>query len=127
MILGQKHVDNQVCDVRGRVAFAFNSESSYRALKWVSGNWELKICWVLLETFFLSFLQALYLLLQCGYNVDEALRRHRMNPTPLASTMTLWSEEECRNFENGLKTYGKDFHLIQQNKVCQQKYFDTYS
>lgn len=42
-----------------------------------------------------------------------------MNPTPLASTMTLWSEEECRNFENGLKTYGKDFHLIQQNKVCQ--------
>ncbi|KAK4313302.1 hypothetical protein Pmani_015355 [Petrolisthes manimaculis] len=61
--------------------------------------------------------QALYLLLQCGYNVDEALRRHRMNPAPLASTMTLWSEEECRNFENGLKTYGKDFHLIQQNKV----------
>ncbi|XP_069990996.1 mesoderm induction early response protein 1 isoform X23 [Penaeus vannamei] len=61
--------------------------------------------------------QALYLLLQCGYNVEEALRRHRMNPTPLASTMTLWSEEECRNFENGLKTYGKDFHLIQQNKV----------
>ncbi|KAK7083555.1 Mesoderm induction early response protein 3 [Halocaridina rubra] len=61
--------------------------------------------------------QALYLLLQCGYNVEEAIRRHRMNPTPLASTMTLWSEEECRNFENGLKTYGKDFHLIQQNKV----------
>ncbi|XP_042221522.1 mesoderm induction early response protein 1-like isoform X3 [Homarus americanus] len=61
--------------------------------------------------------KALYLLLQCGYNVEEALRRHRMNPTPLASTMTLWSEEECRNFENGLKTYGKDFHLIQQNKV----------
>jgi len=61
--------------------------------------------------------QALYLLLQCGYNVEEALRRHRMNPSPLASTMTLWSEEECRNFENGLKTYGKDFHLIQQNKV----------
>lgn len=61
--------------------------------------------------------QALYLLLQCGYNVEEAIRRHRMNPTPLASTMTLWSEEECRNFENGLKTYGKDFHLIQQNKM----------
>ncbi|XP_076066257.1 uncharacterized protein LOC143039867 isoform X4 [Oratosquilla oratoria] len=62
--------------------------------------------------------QALYLLLQCGYNVEEALRRHRMNPSPMASTMTLWSEEECRNFENGLKTYGKDFHLIQQNKIC---------
>ena len=50
--------------------------------------------------------------------MEEALRRYRMNPTPLASTMTLWSEEECRNFENGLKTYGKDFHMIQQNKVC---------
>ena len=31
--------------------------------------------------------------------------------------MSLWSEEECRNFENGLRTYGKDFHLIQLNKV----------
>lgn len=45
-----------------------------------------------------------------------------MNPAPLASTMTLWSEEECRNFENGLKTYGKDFHLIQQNKVSDVLY-----
>jgi len=32
--------------------------------------------------------------------------------------MSLWSEEECRNFENGLRTYGKDFFQIQQNKVC---------
>jgi len=31
--------------------------------------------------------------------------------------MNLWSEEECRNFENGLRTYGKDFFQIQQNKV----------
>ncbi|KAA0203846.1 hypothetical protein HAZT_HAZT011203, partial [Hyalella azteca] len=61
--------------------------------------------------------QALHLLLQCGGNVEEARRRLSMNPSPLASTMTLWSEEECRNFENGLKNYGKDFHLIQQNKV----------
>ncbi|XP_047114110.1 mesoderm induction early response protein 1 isoform X3 [Schistocerca piceifrons] len=61
--------------------------------------------------------QALYLLLQCGYNVEEALRRRRMNALPPADTMSLWSEEECRNFENGLRTYGKDFHLIQQNKV----------
>ena len=63
------------------------------------------------------------MLLQCGYNVEEAIRRHRMNPTPLASTMTLWSEEECRNFENGLKTYGKDFHLIQQNKVISHEVY----
>jgi len=32
--------------------------------------------------------------------------------------MNLWSEEECRNFENGLRSYGKDFFQIQQNKVC---------
>jgi len=61
--------------------------------------------------------QALHLLLQCGYNVDEALRRQQMNVVPPTDTMSLWSEEECLNFENGLRTYGKDFHLIQQNKV----------
>lgn len=29
----------------------------------------------------------------------------------------MWTEEECRNFEQGLKSYGKDFNLIQANKV----------
>lgn len=67
--------------------------------------------------------QALFLLLQCGYNTEEALRRKRMQPLPPAvcfpfkDTMSLWSEEECRSFENGIKVYGKDFHLIQLNKV----------
>lgn len=28
-----------------------------------------------------------------------------------------WSEEECRNFEQGYRVYGKNFHLIQANKV----------
>lgn len=61
--------------------------------------------------------QALYLLLQCGYNVEEALRRRRLNSAPSPDTSSLWSEEECRNFENGLRSYGKDFHQIQQDKV----------
>ena len=61
--------------------------------------------------------QALHLLLQCGYNHEEALRRRRMNAVPPAETMTLWSEEECRAFELGLRLYGKDFHMIQQQKV----------
>lgn len=63
--------------------------------------------------------QALFLLLQCGHNVDEALRRTRINhcAPPPAHTMSLWSEDECRNFENGLRAYGKDFHMIQQHKV----------
>ncbi|KAL3868792.1 hypothetical protein ACJMK2_041552 [Sinanodonta woodiana] len=61
--------------------------------------------------------QALYLLLQCGHNVEEALRRRKMQAVPPTDPMSLWSEEECRNFENGLRIYGKDFYLIQQNKV----------
>lgn len=61
--------------------------------------------------------QALYLLLQCGYNVEEALRRRRINAVPPADTMSIWSEEECRNFETGMRMYGKDFHTIQKNKV----------
>lgn len=61
--------------------------------------------------------QALYMLLQCGHNIEEALRRRKMQAVPPTDPMSLWSEEECRNFENGLRTYGKDFYLIQQNKV----------
>ncbi|XP_072172818.1 mesoderm induction early response protein 1-like isoform X2 [Diadema setosum] len=61
--------------------------------------------------------RALYILLQCGHNVEEALRRHRMQMAPPADEMSLWSEEECRNFESGLRTYGKNFHLIHQHKV----------
>lgn len=59
--------------------------------------------------------QALFLLQQCGHNVEEALRRRRISAA--TSAASLWSEEECRNFENGLKAHGKDFHLIRQNKV----------
>lgn len=59
--------------------------------------------------------QALFILLQCGHNMTEALRRRRITaPQP---SMSLWSEEECRNFETGLRSYGKNFHLTQQNKV----------
>lgn len=31
--------------------------------------------------------------------------------------MTAWTEEECRSFEHALMLYGKDFHLIQKDKV----------
>lgn len=65
----------------------------------------------------LFIIQALFLLLQCGYNMEEALRRKRMNAVPPADTMSLWSEEECRAFETGLRVYGKDFYNIQNQKV----------
>merc|ERR1719422_2559948 len=35
----------------------------------------------------------------CSSNVEEALRRRRMNAVPPADTMSLWSEEECKAFE----------------------------
>lgn len=38
-------------------------------------------------------------------------------PSILSEELSVWTEEECRNFEQGLKAYGKDFHLIQANKV----------
>ena len=72
---------------------------------------------LLLITFNKIFFQALFLLLQCGYNMEEALRRKRMNAVPPADTMSLWSEEECRAFETGLRVYGKDFYNIQNQKV----------
>jgi hypothetical protein len=63
--------------------------------------------------------QALYLLHQCGNNIEEALRRRRMtaNLPAINESMTSWSEDECKAFEAGLRMYGKDFHLVQINKV----------
>lgn len=61
--------------------------------------------------------QALLLLLQCGNNCDEALRRRRLGAMQPTNTMSIWSEEECRNFENGIKVFGKSFHEIQSSKV----------
>lgn len=71
--------------------------------------------------------QALYLLLQCGYNLEEALRRRRMNVVPPTEAVSLWSEEECHNFESGLRAYGKDFHLIQKNKVRSERKCGKFS
>ncbi|KAM7342207.1 uncharacterized protein ACRADG_009701 isoform 2-T2 [Cochliomyia hominivorax] len=61
--------------------------------------------------------QALHLLVQCGYDFKEALRRKRLNALPLNDCMSLWSEEECHKFEEGIQKYGKDFLKIRQNQV----------
>ncbi|XP_029938627.1 mesoderm induction early response protein 2 [Salarias fasciatus] len=60
--------------------------------------------------------QALYELVKCNFNAEEALRRLRFN-VKVFSELCSWSEEECRNFEHGYRVYGKNFHLIQANKV----------
>lgn len=60
--------------------------------------------------------QALYLLLQCGFNVEKALQKIKSSPPP-NTTSTHWTEEECKSFESGIRIYGKEFFLIHNNKV----------
>uniref|UniRef100_A0A8C1Y1T1 Mesoderm induction early response 1a, transcriptional regulator n=1 Tax=Cyprinus carpio TaxID=7962 RepID=A0A8C1Y1T1_CYPCA len=64
--------------------------------------------------------QALYELFKCNFNSEEALRRMKFNVKPAKEEMSVWTEEECRGFEQGLNTYGKDFSSIQANKVSVQ-------
>lgn len=71
------------------------------------------------EDYFHDEEQLLYLLLQCNYNIEEALRRRTLDPFKyyFHEPMSLWSESECLAFESGLRTYGKNFRRIQENKV----------
>ncbi|XP_069312937.1 mesoderm induction early response protein 2 isoform X1 [Eulemur rufifrons] len=61
--------------------------------------------------------QALYELVKCNFNVEEALRRLRFNVKVVRDGLCAWSEEECGSFEHGFRVHGKNFHLIQANKV----------
>lgn len=61
--------------------------------------------------------QALYELVKCNFNAEEALRRLRFNVKVIRDGFCAWGEEECRNFEHGFRVHGKNFHLIQANKV----------
>ncbi|XP_072804281.1 mesoderm induction early response protein 2 isoform X3 [Vicugna pacos] len=61
--------------------------------------------------------QALYELVKCNFNAEEALRRLRFNVKVIRDGLCAWSEEESRNFEHGFRVHGKNFHLIQANKV----------
>ncbi|XP_071966958.1 mesoderm induction early response protein 2 isoform X2 [Engystomops pustulosus] len=74
--------------------------------------------------------QALYELVKCRFNTDEALRRLSFNVKVVQGNLCAWSEDECRSFEQGFRVYGKNFHLIQANKVrtrsvgeCVQYYY----
>lgn len=58
--------------------------------------------------------KALYLLVQCGHDVAEALRRMSLNVIPLEKSLSVWSEDETLKFEMGLLVSGKNFHAIQK-------------
>ncbi|XP_057565032.1 mesoderm induction early response protein 2 isoform X4 [Hippopotamus amphibius kiboko] len=61
--------------------------------------------------------QALYELVKCSFNAEEALRRLRFNVKVTRDGLCAWSEEERRHFEHGFRVHGKNFHLIQASKV----------
>ncbi|KAI7695318.1 Mesoderm induction early response protein 1 [Sarcoptes scabiei] len=59
--------------------------------------------------------QALFTLLNCKYDSKNALYKHENGTetkAPISESMTPWTEEECRAFEAGLRTFGKDFYQI---------------
>lgn len=59
----------------------------------------------------------------------KVLRPINFCKTIFLEGMTAWTEEECRSFEHALMLYGKDFHLIQKNKVSinNEKLFTNYN
>ncbi|XP_066233647.1 mesoderm induction early response protein 3 isoform X1 [Saccopteryx leptura] len=61
--------------------------------------------------------QALYELLKCNHNIQEAVERYCCSGKASQEGMAAWTEEECRSFEHALMLFGKDFYLIQKNKV----------
>ncbi|XP_075467638.1 mesoderm induction early response protein 2 isoform X2 [Ascaphus truei] len=74
--------------------------------------------------------QALYELVRCRFHTEEALRRLHFNVKVVQDGLCAWSEEERRNFEHGFRVHGKNFNLIQANKVrtrsvgeCVQYYY----
>ncbi|CAL8395832.1 unnamed protein product [Boreogadus saida] len=74
--------------------------------------------------------QALYELVKCNFNAEEALRRLHFNVKVFNDELCSWSEEEGLGFQQGYRAYGKNFNLIQANKVrtrsvgeCVQYYY----
>ena len=64
--------------------------------------------------------QALFVLFRCQYNITEALQMHELKNEPRApikEMMSPWSEEECRAFEIGMRTHGKDFFQIRHTRI----------
>lgn len=61
------------------------------------------------------------MLVQCGHDVAEALRRMSLNVVPLEKSLSVWSEDETLKFEMGLLLSGKNFHAIQKEVLCNLK------
>ena len=53
--------------------------------------------------------QALYELIKCSFDTEEALRRLAFNVKATPEELYVWTEEQCRKYEQVLKAYGKYF------------------
>uniref|UniRef100_A0A4W4ER24 ELM2 domain-containing protein n=1 Tax=Electrophorus electricus TaxID=8005 RepID=A0A4W4ER24_ELEEL len=61
--------------------------------------------------------QALYELVKCNFNKEEALKRLKFKIKPAKEELLLWSEEECQDFEQVDEAYGNNLNYVQANKV----------
>ncbi|KAK4476166.1 hypothetical protein MN116_001382 [Schistosoma mekongi] len=64
--------------------------------------------------------EALFLLMRCDYDVDEALQRLQLKAVPAAEVpgyLDSWSESDCTAFEKSFALYGKDFRQIRETRL----------
>ncbi|MCJ8729791.1 hypothetical protein PDJAM_G00110530 [Pangasius djambal] len=61
--------------------------------------------------------EALYELIKCNFNKEEALKRLKLNPKPVKDQLPVWTEEERHEFEQGDEVYGNDFNSAQADKI----------
>ncbi|CAH8861578.1 unnamed protein product [Trichobilharzia szidati] len=64
--------------------------------------------------------EALFLLMLCDYDVEEALQRQQLKavqPTEVPGYLESWSEADCTAFEKSFALYGKDFRQIRDTRL----------
>ncbi|CAH8530730.1 unnamed protein product [Schistosoma turkestanicum] len=64
--------------------------------------------------------EALFLLMRCDYDVDEALQRLQLkavSPAAVPGYLDSWSESDCTAFEKSFALYGKDFRQIRETRL----------
>ncbi|CAL8088213.1 unnamed protein product [Calicophoron daubneyi] len=64
--------------------------------------------------------EALYLLMRCNYDTDEALQRLRfrtVSPSEIPGYLEAWSQADSTAFEKGFALYSKDFRQIRETRL----------
>jgi hypothetical protein len=62
--------------------------------------------------------QALYVLKTNSFDTQKALDLIHTSDAFITEAITPWSEEECRQFELGMKKFGKNFNEIKKLVSC---------